>query len=112
MALIECPDCSKKVSDSAPACPNCGRPIASAREAQAAGVALTTIQETSKKLKAHQLISVLLIMVGTAWFFVANFGAVSNPANESISSFFSVWFVFIGLIWFTVTRLRVWWHHK
>ena len=28
MALIECPDCGRKVSDAAPACPQCGRPIA------------------------------------------------------------------------------------
>jgi hypothetical protein len=28
MALINCPDCNTAVSDSAPACPNCGRPIA------------------------------------------------------------------------------------
>lgn len=28
MALIKCPDCSKDVSDIAPSCPHCGRPIA------------------------------------------------------------------------------------
>ena len=27
MGLITCPDCNKKVSDRAPACPNCGCPI-------------------------------------------------------------------------------------
>jgi len=27
MALIKCPDCGKEVSGSAPACPNCGRPL-------------------------------------------------------------------------------------
>jgi hypothetical protein len=26
--LITCPDCSKEISDLAPACPNCGRPAA------------------------------------------------------------------------------------
>ncbi|MFJ2365833.1 hypothetical protein ACIPIN_19360 [Pseudomonas sp. NPDC087697] len=26
MAIVACPDCNKDVSDSAPACPNCGRP--------------------------------------------------------------------------------------
>lgn len=26
MALVICPDCSQKVSDSAPSCPKCGRP--------------------------------------------------------------------------------------
>ena len=25
--LINCPDCSKEVSDAAPSCPECGRPI-------------------------------------------------------------------------------------
>lgn len=29
MALINCPDCGTEVSDAAPACPKCGRPIAS-----------------------------------------------------------------------------------
>lgn len=28
MALIKCPDCGKEISDKAPVCPNCGRPIA------------------------------------------------------------------------------------
>lgn len=27
MALITCPDCGKQLSDQAPACPNCGRPM-------------------------------------------------------------------------------------
>ncbi len=26
MALLKCPDCKKEISDSAPACPHCGRP--------------------------------------------------------------------------------------
>ena len=28
MPLVTCPDCSRQVSDAAPACPNCGRPAA------------------------------------------------------------------------------------
>lgn len=27
MSLVNCPDCSRQVSDSAPACPGCGRPM-------------------------------------------------------------------------------------
>jgi hypothetical protein len=30
MPMINCPDCSKEMSDSAPSCPNCGRPNANA----------------------------------------------------------------------------------
>jgi len=28
MALINCPDCNKQISDNAPNCPQCGRPMA------------------------------------------------------------------------------------
>jgi len=34
MALIACPDCHAQVSDKAPSCPKCGRPIAHAQERQ------------------------------------------------------------------------------
>lgn len=30
MALMTCPDCNRQISSSAPACPNCGRPMKSA----------------------------------------------------------------------------------
>ena len=33
MALVQCDDCGRDVSDRAPACPNCGAPIAAAAEA-------------------------------------------------------------------------------
>jgi uncharacterized protein YecT (DUF1311 family) len=35
MALIKCPDCGTDVSDAAPACPKCARPIAAARQLSA-----------------------------------------------------------------------------
>lgn len=36
MALIKCEDCGRDVSDRAPACPNCGAPIAAAEQSAAA----------------------------------------------------------------------------
>lgn len=33
MALVVCPDCGSQVSDQAPQCPKCGRPIAQAHAA-------------------------------------------------------------------------------
>jgi predicted amidophosphoribosyltransferase len=35
MALIECPECKKEISDKAAACPQCGCPIPSAQPAAA-----------------------------------------------------------------------------
>lgn len=65
MALISCPDCNTQVSDMAPACTKCGRPIgAAAKETVAAGAHLTTTQGTSKRLKAHILIAAVLFWGG------------------------------------------------
>ena len=38
MALIKCYECSKEISDKAPACPHCGAPKQEAPEEQAAGL--------------------------------------------------------------------------
>ena len=32
MAIINCPECGKEISDKAIACPNCGIPIASKKD--------------------------------------------------------------------------------
>lgn len=53
MALIACPDCEQNVSDSAPACPNCGRPIAPVQ-----------IEQTAKKHKAMMLVSFIVAIIG------------------------------------------------
>lgn len=106
MALIACPECSKEVSDSAPSCPNCGVAIASKQESSAAGAKLTTVQETSKKLKLHILGSVVMIIIGLLFIFTP-----SQAENAEPSAVPFLIFTF-GFIWFVVTRFRIWWHHK
>lgn len=32
MALMKCPECTREISDKAPACPHCGYPIAAAAQ--------------------------------------------------------------------------------
>lgn len=46
MALIKCPECGKEISDKAPACPNCGCPIAPAKPQTYQQYADTEYQET------------------------------------------------------------------
>jgi DNA-directed RNA polymerase subunit RPC12/RpoP len=42
VALIQCPDCGREVSDQAPACVGCGRPLAARRDlSEQRGVALS-----------------------------------------------------------------------
>jgi len=59
MALVKCADCQAEISDQAPTCPKCGRPMA----AQAA---------TAKKSSNQRLATgVVLIAVGALAYFFA-----------------------------------------
>lgn len=101
MALFKCFECSREVSNKASTCPNCGAPIAAAAEHKEVGVNLTTTQETSKQLKKHIIVSVLLLCAGIIWIV-----ATENPIG--IGGLLMV----VGLILYLVTRFNIWWHHK
>ncbi|MGD9930375.1 MAG: zinc-ribbon domain-containing protein [Mangrovibacterium sp.] len=64
MALIKCPECGNLVSSSATACPKYGAPVAS----PGIGTPLSTIQQTSKRLKVHIILSSLAFGIGLIWY--------------------------------------------
>ena len=106
MALIKCPECSKDVSDKAPTCPNCGAPIAAASVDKQVGINVTTVQETSKRLKAQMLLASLSLAVGIVWAILA------ANASEPTSLAFPTSLFVGGLVWYAITRFRIWWHHE
>lgn len=106
MALIPCPECGREVSTQAPSCPHCGNPITAV---SGTGRPLTTIQETSKPLKLQIVISVAMFVVGFVWFWVLVSDEAYNTETPSVVPYA---LVTIGLIWFIVTKIRIWWHHK
>ena len=108
MALITCPECSTRVSELASACPHCGAPISTAKDVASAGTPLATIQETSKKLKFHIIISAILFWGGLIMLF-GNIDSVKAGESMSLLPSFAM---MAGLIWYFVTRIRIWWHHK
>lgn len=105
MALVKCPECGTQVSTAASACPKCGAPIAT----PGIGTPLSTIQQTSKRLKVHIIFSSLAFWIGLIWFLVA-INSESQP--PSAPSPIPVFLFLIGAIWFLVTKFRIWWHHK
>ena len=107
MALIACPECKHQVSDTATSCPNCGTSIADAESSKATGTPLLTIQETSKKLKMQIIISSIMFWVGLFMAF-SYAQAIGEDSSPTIPAFMML----IGLIWYLITRFRIWWHHK
>ena len=113
MALIACPECGKDISTKAETCPHCGAPIGAAPEVNATGTQIRTIQETSKRLKTHILISAILFWGGFVWMFLYILSARTDGDSPSILTYFvATIMILTGLIWYIVTKARIWWHHK
>lgn len=68
MALIQCPECSKEISDKAAACPSCGTPVAAARPS--ATVAVKTTRGGAK----WEAGGFVLILAGLYALFSQSFG--------------------------------------
>ena len=92
--LIDCPDCGHAVSKRANACPRCGAPVHSG-----VGVAVQTIELTSKRLKFLVLIGFLIMFAGLT-------AAVYGEIGIGILA------VMVGVVWWFVARVMIWWHHE
>ena len=72
MALIKCPECGKKVSDQAPACPHCGNPniAAPASPQNSEAAPAPALKERRSHNKAILVVSVVLVLclaAGGVW---------------------------------------------
>lgn len=89
MALINCPECKKQISDSAPTCPSCGYLLKA-----------VTIEQTSKTWKLCKIVAVLMFLLGLALF-----------NNKELSWLASILIVF-GVIFFIVGKFGSWWNNR
>lgn len=107
MSMISCSQCQSRISAQARYCPACGAPVAATSDLHAIGVPLTTVQATSKRLKAHAALAVCLVIIGALGLVLQ---AASPPAAGGpllISSALTVG----GAVWYISARVRRWWHH-
>jgi uncharacterized membrane protein HdeD (DUF308 family) len=100
MALINCPECQKEISDQATACPHCGHPMKRP----------TTIEATGKKWKGIQLFSGIAFIIGIFWC-IGDCSSMMAGSQETSSSGW-VWFIVLGFLGFVIGRIGAWWHHR
>ena len=116
MPLIECPDCKKQISDAAPTCPGCGRPMqppAAPLPFGAAGTGVMPpggpkpllIEQTSKRLKLQEALSIGAFLVGTVAFIPLLIADYTTPAIMAAVVGGG------GLLWFIYIRVMIWWRH-
>ena len=82
MALIECPECKKQVSDKAPTCPQCGAPIATIPSPSP-----TTTEPIKKRSGTHPFLIVLIVLiVGISfWYWRASTNIRVAPPSAGLS---------------------------
>ena len=94
MALTTCPDCEHLVSDQAPACPQCGRPMTA-----------TTTERTGKQLKGWLVVFAVVLCCGLLGTCVA---AVDGESPH----WFWVVLLVVGVLGWFVTEVSIWWEHE
>ena len=106
MTLVKCSECGASVSSAAVACPKCGAPPPAVHAAT--GGALTTTQQTSKRLKLH-LAGAFLLTLASAVALVMQ----TRAQPEEARGVPVLWIAGAvgGIAWLVWTKLRIWWHH-
>lgn len=87
MALINCPECQKEVSDQAVNCPFCGYAFRA-----------VTVEQTGKIWKLVKLMSVLMVIVGIMF----------TKQNQLLSNIL----LSLGFIFFIVSFFGKWWNNR
>ena len=104
MALIQCPECKKEVSDRAEKCPNCAYPLKDTNSDQQDDNVLT-IELTSKALKKQMVFAVLFLLVSFLIVIIASVNRI-----EALG-YFGLICAVASVIWMIVIKVRKWWHH-
>ncbi|HZE59640.1 MAG TPA: zinc ribbon domain-containing protein [Burkholderiales bacterium] len=114
MALVNCSECGKQISDRAAACPNCGNPmispaapprltdIASTPAVEITRASVITTEQTSKHHKGMQLAGAGVMCLG-----MGSSAAAAGSGNAGIGMVI----FFLGAILYCAGRVGAWWHH-
>lgn len=106
MALINCPECNKQISDRAVTCPSCGCPVAAQPTETAYGSKVQTIEATGKKWKSLELVAAMALIISVV-------GVITSAHYESglaTMFFFLLFFAGLGILIFA--KVGAWWHHQ
>jgi hypothetical protein len=108
MAIIDCPSCKNRISDKAKVCSHCNFNLVSSTSSEG----LTPEQLASKanlariklrySLQMQAMSGIILFLLGfMLWYFVGNRGM------SEFSHFLEFGLIFLGGIWYLITRIRL-----
>ena len=101
MALTQCPECDREMSDRAAACPGCGAPNAAAPRA------VVTIEATGKRWKALQL-GGSLVAILSLFACATSIGAEATTGLTKVGAV-TFW---LGVLAAAAGQAGAWWDNR
>jgi hypothetical protein len=102
MALIQCPECHRDVSDKASACPHCAYPFARTPHGQRS---VHVIEKTGRTWKEIRALGWLFILVGALVLFA------EWASDHSRGAQIGEWIGLGGVTCLWISRAGAWWYH-
>ena len=101
MALIDCPSCSKKMSDKAQNCQHCGFGLGTADAEDIARKKSLNNYLKNQKIQTQSMIAMLIFVAGFGFMYWG--GAVPGELQHNLA----IGLTIIGFIWYIVNRVRL-----
>lgn len=104
MAIINCPACSKPISDKAPSCNHCNYEFGDVSAEDISRKLSLQRYNKLQKLQNQSMIAMILFIVGCYFVFLGDF---SNDSQGHMFKNAAITVMTIGFIWYAVNRARV-----
>jgi hypothetical protein len=104
MAIIDCPACSKNISDKAKSCSHCHYEFGDASAQDIRRKASAKRYKKLQKIQNQSMLSILLFIIGCYFTFLGDFPAGKNGImmyNASLG------LTVIGFVWYAINRVRI-----
>ncbi|MER2493651.1 zinc ribbon domain-containing protein [Catenovulum sediminis] len=100
MALTQCPECNKRISDKADQCPYCQCALVDDPEKLETQRRINRIKKSSS-LMTHSFLALILFISGLAYssWYAEDGMTYDKIASQAVA--------LIGLIWYLTTRIRI-----
>lgn len=88
MALFNCPECGKEISDKAIACPNCGAPISQSKDFKFEDIESSRLSSSERPVSTPLFLGILVLPFIFGWF------TLRNGYGKKVRLFTFCWLIF------------------
>ena len=100
MAIINCPQCAKSISDKHKVCPHCELDMTDLTEEKLQSLSKIKKIQSSQSLMTHQFVAMLLFLAGC-------FSYYTLEDKESPQFVLAQASIVVGFLWYIANRIRI-----